>query len=64
MFGFVAISPFLINKKDNLKASLQVMGYGYSVKGVKRFQKENGIPSTGYIDSCTAMIIERKMGRE
>lgn len=63
MFGFVSISPFVRKKKDKIKFYLTAMGYGYSTFGVKRFQKENGLPETGRIDSCTAFIIERRMDR-
>lgn len=63
MFGFVPISPFIKGKKDKIKFYLVAMGYGYTTDGVKRFQKENGLPETGRIDSCTAFIIERRLDR-
>lgn len=63
MFNFVPISPFVKDKKEKIKFYLVSMGYEYNAAGVKRFQKENGLPETGRIDSCTAFIIERRLDR-
>ena len=47
--------------KNNFKSYLIIAGYGYSELGVKRFQKEHGLPTTGRIDIITGYILEKKI---
>lgn len=56
MFG--KISPELAYKKENLIRLLNSAGYPYSRTGIKKYQRDNNIPTTGKIDLVTTVYLE------
>lgn len=55
---FRKISPELAYKKENLIRLLNSAGYPYSRSGIKRYQRDNNIPTTGQIDFVTAAYLD------
>lgn len=55
---FGKISPELAYKKENLIRLLNSAGYPYSRAGIKKYQRDNNIPTTGQIDFVTAAYLD------